>query len=88
MELRSMTLLKTAMLASAAATLGLALSACDTMSGSSAHPRTAAQAEVSNAGNLNSNGSAQPGGAGSSPTGGNTNPGTSGTVTNTAPGPH
>jgi hypothetical protein len=84
-----MTLLKTAALASAAAALGLALSACNSMGGSTERPATAAQAEISNAGNLNSNGSAQPGGAGSSPTGGNTNPGTSGTVTNTpGPGPH
>jgi hypothetical protein len=77
--------LKTPLLAASAAALSLALGACDTMD-SNAAPATAAQAEVSNAGNLNSNGSAQPGGAGTSPTGGNTNPGTSGTVSNT-PGP-
>jgi hypothetical protein len=80
-----MTLLQTAAVASAAAGLSLALSACDTID----DPRTGAQAEISNAGNLNSNGSAQPGGAGPSPNGGVSNPGTSGTVTATpGPGPH
>lgn len=75
------------MSAAAAACVGLA--ACSSMGGATSNPRTGAQAEVSNAGNLNSNGSAQPGGAGTSPTGGNSNPGTSGTISNTpGPGPH
>lgn len=78
-----MTLLQTAAVASAA--LSLALGACGTID----DPRTGAQAEISNAGNLNSNGSAQPGGAGPSPNGGLSNPGTSGTVSPTpGPGPH
>lgn len=78
-----MTLLQTAAVASAATSL--ALSACDTID----DPRTGAEAEIANAGNLNSNGSAQPGGAGPSPNGGVSNPGTSGTVTSTpGPGPH
>ena len=76
-----MTLLQTAAIASAALSLG----ACETID----NPRTGAQAEISNAGNLNSNGSAQPGGAGPSPNGGVSNPGTSGTITATpGPGPH
>lgn len=80
-----MTLLKIAAMAGAASAFA-ALGACSTMGD---HPRTGAQAEISNAGNLNSNGSAQPGGAGTSPTGGNTNPGTSGSISNTpGPGPH
>lgn len=81
-----MTVFKTCALAAA---VGLGLSACNTMPGSASHPVTGAQAEVSNATNLNSNGSAQPGGAGPSPNGGQSNPGTSGTVSNTpGPGPH
>jgi hypothetical protein len=71
----------------AAGALTLALGACSSMNGD--QPRTAAQAETSNANNINANGSAQPGGAGPAPNGGASNPGTSGTVTNTpGPGPH
>jgi len=81
-----MTLLKTAALAAAAASFSVALGACNTTSNP---PNTGAQAEVDNASNINSNGSAQPGGAGPSPNGGASNPGTSGTVSPTpGPGPH
>lgn len=77
-----------AALACAAAGVGLALTACET-DGSVSAPATGAQAEISNAVNLDSNGSAQPGGAGPSPNGGNSNPGTSGTISATpGPGPH
>jgi hypothetical protein len=72
---------KIAALAGAAACAALGLTACETSDfGSVKNPQTGAQAELANAGNLNSNGSAQPGGAGPSPTGGYSNPGTSGTV--------
>ena len=77
--------LKTALAAALAAGLALALSACDTTSSGNS-PRTGAQAEVDNASNINSNGSAQPGGAGPSPNGGASNPGTSGSVA--PPRPH
>jgi len=81
-----MSLLKTAAVASAGA-FALALGACSTTG--SDNPSTGAQAEISNAGNINSNGSAQPGGAGPAPNGGVSNPGTSGSVSNTpGPGPH
>jgi len=84
-----MSILKTATLAASAAALTLALGACDTMGSGGAAPRTGAQAEIDNANNQNSNGSAQPGGSGRSPNGGVSNPGTSGSVSNTpGPGPH
>jgi len=85
-----MTLLYSIALTSAAACAGLALAACETTgNGSVAQPTTGAQAEISNSGNLNSNGSVQPGGAGPSPNGGDSNPGTSGTITaKPGPGPH
>jgi hypothetical protein len=85
-----MTFLNSIALASAAACAGLALVACETTdNGSVIQPATGAQAEVSNSGNLNSNGSVQPGGAGPSPTGGDSNPGTSGTISpKPGPGPH
>ena len=84
-----MTLLKIAAMASAAAAFA-GLGACNTTSADTgSHPNTGAQAEVDNASNLGSNGSAQPGGAGPSPNGGNSNPGTSGTISPTpGPGPH
>jgi hypothetical protein len=78
-----MTLLKIAAMAGAAAAF-VGISACNTVR--SDNPNTGAQAEVSNAGNLGANGSAQPGGAGPSPNGGNSNPGTSGSISPT-PGP-
>lgn len=84
----AMTFLKTAALTSAAAGACLALAACES-TGSVKEPTTGAQAEISNAGNLNSNGSAQPGGAGPSPNGGVSNPGTSGSISaRPGPGPH
>ena len=82
-----MTLAKTAAMAAAAAAF-VGLAACNTTSDGT-YPSTGAQAEVSNANNLGANGSAQPGGAGTSPTGGNSNPGTSGSISNTpGPAPH
>ena len=80
-----MTQFKSALLAAAAVGLALPLGACETMTGGSP-PSTGAQAEIDNARNQNSNGSAQPGGAGPSPSGGVSNPGTSGSISNT-PGP-
>jgi len=79
-----MYLLKTTLAAASAASLALALAGCESMPGS--RPHTGAQAEIDNASNINSNGSAQPGGAGPSPNGGASNPGTSGSVA--PPQPH
>ena len=65
----------------AAAALGLA--ACQTSAPSATDSvHNSATFENQNAGDLNSNSSVQPGGAGPSPNGGSSNPGTSGTVTN------
>jgi hypothetical protein len=79
--------LKIAALAGAAVSVAYALTACETSDfGSVIDPQTGAQAEIANAGNLNSNGSVQPGRAGPSPFGGDSNPGTSGSIS-PKPGP-